>query len=114
MVRMVTRTVSEWLANLKKLTPHALPWVEQYHSVIAFHQGRYREALLPWSDFAWQTMYQIACDGHPGEPGKAQAIVARLAGQGRQLDFHAAAAREPHVDRAARGRLVEGIRLALG
>lgn len=106
----------DWLASLKKLTPHAPPWIEQFHSIIAFHEGRYREALtgLTNDDFAWQTMNQIACYGHLGERHDAQAIVARFAAQGRALDFHAAAAREPYVDRAARERLIEGIRLALG
>ena len=106
----------EWLAGLKKLTPHALPWVGQYHALIAFHEGRYREALpgLASADFAWQSMYQIACCGHLGEPQQAQAIVARFAAQGRMPDFHAAAARESYSDRAAQERLVEGIRLALG
>jgi TolB-like protein len=105
----------EWLASLKKLTPHALPWVEQYHSMIAFHQGRYREALpgLTNAGFAWQTMYQIACYGHLGEPEQAQAFVARFATQGRVFDFHAAAAREPYSHPKLRERLIEGVRLAL-
>ena len=59
-------------------------------------------------------MYLVACYGHLGEREEAQAIVARFAAQGRLLDFHAAAAREPYVDRVARERLIEGIRLALG
>ncbi len=105
----------EWLASLKKLTPHALPWVEQYHSLIAFHQGRYREALpgLVNADFAWQTMYQIACYGHLGETDQAQAIVARFVAQGRVLDFHAAAAREPYSDAALHQHLIDGVRKAL-
>jgi TolB-like protein len=105
----------EWLASLKKLIPHALPWVEQYHSLIAFHEGRYREALpgLVSADFAWQTMYQIACYGHLEEPEQAHAIVARFAAQGRVLDFHAAAAREPYSHSGLHAKVIEGVRLAL-
>lgn len=104
-----------WLASLKKLTPHALPWVETYNAMIAFHEGRYREAIpgLASDDFAWQTLYQIACHGHLGEPEMAQSIVGRLAAQGRELDFHAGAAREPYADKALHQHLIEGVRQAL-
>jgi len=105
----------EWLASLKKLTPHALPWVVQYHSLIAFHEARYREALpgLASADFAWQSMYQIACYGHLGEPEQAQAIVARFAAQGRVLDFHDAVARESYGDAVLQQQLIDGVRLGL-
>ena len=84
---------------------------------MAFQEHRFRDAipaLLPCSELAWQMMYLIACYGHLGEKHEAEVIVARFAAQGRLLDFHAAAAREPYLDPAARERLVEGIRLALG
>ena len=106
-----------WLHSVNRLTPNPLPWVAQYEPLMAFQEHRFRDAipaLLPCSELAWQTMYPIACHGHLGERHVAQAIVARLAAQGRGLDFHAAAAREPYLDPAARERLVEGIRLALG
>lgn len=106
-----------WLHSVNRLTPNPLPWVAQYEPLMAFQEHRFRDAipaLLPCSELAWQMMYLIACYGHLGEKHEAQAIVARFAAQGRVLDFHAAAAREPYVDRAARERLVEGIRLALG
>lgn len=105
-----------WLASLKKLTPHALPWIETYHAMIAFHEGRFNEAIpgLASDDFAWQTLYQIACHGHLGEPELAQAIVGRFAAQGRELDFHAGAAREPYSDAALHRHLIDGVRLALG
>lgn len=104
-----------WLAGLKQLIPHALPWIEQYHAIIAFHEGRYREALPGFAsdDFAWQSMYQIACHGHLGEPDEAQAIIARLAAQGRVFDFHAAAAHELYSDAALHRHLIDGVRLAL-
>ncbi|CAN1498565.1 invasion protein regulator [Paracoccaceae bacterium] len=105
----------EWLAKLKKLTSHALPWVVHYHALIAFHEGRYREALpgLANADFAWQSMYQIACYGHLGEPEQAQAVVARFAAQGRVLDFHAAAVREAYSDAVLQQQLIDGVRLGL-
>ena len=106
-----------WLHSLNRLTPNPLPWVAQYEPLMALQEHRFRDAipaLLPCSELAWQMMYLIACYGHIGERHEAQAIVARFVAQGRVLDFHAAAAREPYVDRAARERLIEGIRLALG
>jgi TolB-like protein len=108
-------SAKDWLASLKKLTPHALPWVVQYHSLIAFHEGRYREALpgLASDDFAWQSMHQIACHGHLGEREQARAIVARFATQGRKPDFHAAAARETYTDAGLQQHLIDGVRLAL-
>jgi len=110
-----TDAAKEWLAGLKKLTPHALPWVGQYHALIAFHEGRYHEAIpgLASADFAWQTMYKIACYGHLGEPEKAKAIVARFAAQGRVLDFHAAAACELYSDPVLHQQLIDGVRLGL-
>lgn len=84
---------------------------------MAFQEYRFQNAipaLLPCSELAWQMMYLIACYGHLGERHEAQAIVARFGAEGRVLDFHAAAAREPYLDPAARERLREGIRLALG
>ncbi len=106
-----------WLHSVNRLTPNPLPWVAQYEPLMAFQEHRFRDAipaLLPCSELAWQMMYLIACHGHLGEREEAQAIVARFAAQGRLLDFHAAAAREPYLDPAARKRLVEGIMLALG
>lgn len=111
------RQARDWLDSVSRLMPNPLPWDAQYVSLIAFHEDRFRDAipaLLRSSEAAWQMMYLIACYGHLGERHKAQAVVARFAAQGRVLDFHAAAAREPYVDPAARERLVEGIRLALG
>ncbi len=107
----------EWLHSVSRLMPNPLPWVAQYVSLMAFQEQRFRDAipaLSPCSELAWQMMYLIACHGHLGERDEAQAIVTRFAAQGRVHDFHAAAAREPYVDRAARERLAEGIRLALG
>ena len=107
----------DWLDSVSRLMPNPLPWVAQYVSLMAFHEDRFRvaiPALLLNSDAAWQMMYLVACYGHLGEREEAQAVVSRFAAQGRVLDFHAAAAREPYADRASRERLVEGIRLALG
>ena len=106
-----------WLVSVDRLTPSPLPWVAQYETLIAFHEGRYRDActgLAPYADQAWQMMYAIAAHGHLGERDQAQAIVARFAAEGRVHDYLAAAEREPYLHAEPRERLVEGIRLALG
>lgn len=106
----------KWLDNANRLTPNPLPWIAQYQYIIAFHEGRFREAssgLEPFADQAWQSVYAIAAHGHLGEREKAQAIVARFLAQGRVHDYLAAAAREPYVDPEPRERLIAGLRLAL-
>jgi TolB-like protein len=106
-----------WLDSVDRLTPSPLPWVAQYETLIAFHEGRFRDAcngLEPFADQAWQMMYVIAAHGHLGEREQAQAIVARFKAQGRVHDYLAAAAREPYREAAPRDRLSQGIRLALG
>lgn len=106
-----------WLASLHRLTPNPLPWVAQYENIIAFNEGRFREACTgsqPFADQAWPMMYVIAAHGHLGERDQAQAIVARFVAEGRVHDYLAAAEREPYLHADPRERLVEGIRLALG
>jgi TolB-like protein len=105
-----------WLDSVNRLTPTPLPWIAQYHHIIAFHDGRFHETssgLAPFADQAWQMMYAIAAHGHLGERDKAQAIVRRFLAQGRVHDYLAAAAREPYVDPEPRERLIAGLRLAL-
>ena len=106
-----------WLDSVDRLTPNPLPWVAQYETLIAFHEGRFREACSgfePFADQAWHMMYAIAAHGHLGERDQAQAIVARFAAEGRVHDYLAAAAREPYLHAEPRERLIEGVRLALG
>ncbi len=106
----------DWLASVNRLTPNPLPWVALFEPMIAFHEGRFREActgLAPFANQAWQMMYAIAAHGHLGERDQAQAIVARFAAQGRVHDYLAAAAREPYRGAAPRDHLIAGLKLAL-
>lgn len=105
-----------WRDSVNRLTPNPLPWVAIYEPIIAFHEGRYREActgLEPFADLAWQMLYSISAHGHLGERDKAQAIVARFAAEGRVHDYFAAAAREPYLHPEPRDRLIAGLKLAL-
>jgi TolB-like protein len=107
---------NEWLRRSHKLSPNPLPWVAEYAALIAFQDGRYREAmqgLAAKSGCAWQMMYLIACHGHLDELDKARDIVARFAAEGRVFDYLAAAAREPYRNPESRERLINGLKLAL-
>lgn len=106
----------ELMAQAFRLEPLPPPWFAEFKGVIAFADGRYEETLAGvehLTDFAWDTMYALACYAHLGRAEEARALLARLKQQGRAPDWQLGLSREPYRDASVRKRLAAGLEMAL-